>query len=111
MQIRRYQGADEAALLRRIREDLGPDAVVLHTAFVKDGGVFGFFARRRVEIVAGAGFRVVREGEGRPVMVRLQMRARPARSRRDHPRGGRRLRVWARDLGFYSHSSAPFFHS
>jgi flagellar biosynthesis protein FlhF len=65
MQIRRYQGADEAALLRRIRQDLGPDAVILHSAFVKDPGLLGLLGRRRIEIVAGAGFRIVKDFGGK----------------------------------------------
>ncbi len=64
MQIRRYQGGDEGALLRRIREDLGPDAVILHTAFVKEPGLFGLFGRRRIQIVAGSGFRIVKDYPG-----------------------------------------------
>lgn len=61
MQIRRYQGADEAALLRRIRTDLGPDAVILHTSYVKEAGIFSLLRRRRIEIVAGSGFRIVKD--------------------------------------------------
>jgi flagellar biosynthesis protein FlhF len=64
MQIRRYTGTDEGAVLRRIREDLGPDAVILHSAFVTRPSLFGLVRRRRIEVVAGSGFRIVKDYAG-----------------------------------------------
>jgi flagellar biosynthesis protein FlhF len=61
MQIRRYTGSDEKELLKRIRADLGPDAVILHTAFEKAKGLLGLFRRPRMEIVAGGGFKIVKD--------------------------------------------------
>ncbi len=61
MQIRRYTGTDEGAVLRRIREDLGPDAVILHSAFVTRPSLLGLVRRRRIEVVAGSGFRIVKD--------------------------------------------------
>ena len=69
MQIRRYVGADEKELLRKIRADLGADAVILHSSYAKRSGLLGFFARPRIEIVAGGGFKIVKDyphGEGAP---------------------------------------------
>lgn len=65
MQIRRYVGPSERALLARIKNDLGPDAVILHTAYARRAGLFGLFQRRQIEIVAGGGFRIVRDFEGK----------------------------------------------
>ena len=65
MQIRRYVGPSERALLARVKADLGPDAVILHTAFARRSGLFGLFQRRQIEIVAGGGFRIVRDFEGK----------------------------------------------
>jgi flagellar biosynthesis protein FlhF len=64
MQIRRYAGSDEKELLKRIRADLGPDAVILHTAFEKQKGLLGLFRRARMEIVAGGGFKIVKDFAG-----------------------------------------------
>jgi flagellar biosynthesis protein FlhF len=67
MQIRRYVGADEKELLRKIRSELGADAVILHSSYGKRSGLLRFFARPRIEIVAGGGFRIVKDyapGEG-----------------------------------------------
>jgi len=64
MQIRRYAGSDEKELLKRIRADLGPDAVILHSAFEKQKGLLGLFRRPRMEIVAGGGFKIVKDYPG-----------------------------------------------
>lgn len=67
MQIRRYVGADEKELLRKIRAELGADAVILHSTYGKRSGLLRFFAKPRIEIVAGGGFRIVKDyapGEG-----------------------------------------------
>ena len=67
MQIRRYVGADEKELLRKIRAELGADAVILQYAYGKRPGLLRFFAKPRIEIVAGGGFRIVKDyapGEG-----------------------------------------------
>jgi flagellar biosynthesis protein FlhF len=67
MMIRRYVGADEKALLKRIRVELGPDAVILHTVYGKRKGLFGLFRHPQIEIVAGGGFRIVKDyANGRP---------------------------------------------
>ena len=69
MQIRMYVGADEKELLRKIRAELGADAVILHSTYGKRSGLFGFFAKPRIEIVAGGGFKIVKDypnGEAAP---------------------------------------------
>jgi flagellar biosynthesis protein FlhF len=70
MMIRRYVGSDEKALLKKVRAELGPDAVILHTAYLKQGGFLGLLGTKQVEIVAGGGFRIVKDypngSAGRP---------------------------------------------
>ncbi len=69
MMIKRYVGADEKALLKRIKAELGPDAVILHTSYAPRGGLLRLFRGPRVEIVAGGGFRIVKDyapESGRP---------------------------------------------
>ena len=63
MQIRRYAGGDEKELLKRIRADLGGDAVILHSAYERQKGLLGLFRRPRLEIVAGGGFKIVKDFE------------------------------------------------
>ncbi|HLF93916.1 MAG TPA: GTP-binding protein [Planctomycetota bacterium] len=61
MQIRRYAGSDEKEILKRIRADLGADAVILHSAFERQKGLMRLFKRPRLEIVAGGGFKIVKD--------------------------------------------------
>ena len=53
MKIKRFQALTMQEALRSIREDLGPDAVVLSSQQVKKGGgVFGMFERPLIEVTA-----------------------------------------------------------
>lgn len=61
MLIRKFIGSDDAVLLRRIRTELGPDAVILHTSIQPNRGWFRILQRPRVEIVAGSGFQIVKD--------------------------------------------------
>ncbi|MGC8001286.1 hypothetical protein, partial [Salmonella enterica] len=36
----------------KIKMDLGPDAVILHSRTFKRGGLFGFFSKEQVEVLA-----------------------------------------------------------
>jgi flagellar biosynthesis GTPase FlhF len=47
-----YRGADMDELLPKIRQDLGPDAVVLERRETLTGGLGGFFQRREIELDA-----------------------------------------------------------
>lgn len=49
---RTYRGRDLDELLPRIREELGPDAIVIRQREGLDGGIAGFFQKRCVEVVA-----------------------------------------------------------
>jgi flagellar biosynthesis GTPase FlhF len=64
---RTYRGNDLDELLPKIREELGPDAIVLRQRDGLDGGIGGFFQKRCVEVVARrAAPRVNRYDEGDP---------------------------------------------
>jgi hypothetical protein len=52
LEPRTYRGSDLDELLPKIREELGPDAIVLRQRDGLDGGIGGFFQRRCVEVVA-----------------------------------------------------------
>jgi flagellar biosynthesis protein FlhF len=61
MIIRKYVGTSERGVMDRIRRDLGPDAVILHTSYTRPSGMFARWQRMRVEVVAGGGFKIVRD--------------------------------------------------
>jgi len=54
MKVRRYEGRTYRDALAQVRDDLGPDAVILTTKELARGGLFGLFSRGAVEIVAAA---------------------------------------------------------
>lgn len=39
-------------IMQQIRSDIGPDAVILNTKEVMDGGFLGFFKKKKIEVVA-----------------------------------------------------------
>ncbi|MBD3174590.1 MAG: flagellar biosynthesis protein FlhF [Armatimonadia bacterium] len=65
MKLRRYQGKTYQEALAQVREDLGPDAVILTTKELTQGGLFGLFSRAAVEIVAATDVPIGSRGTGR----------------------------------------------
>lgn len=61
MKIRQYRAATMQEAILKVKLDLGPDAVILHTRKVKEGGFLGFFTNEAIEVVAA-----VDPGLGRP---------------------------------------------
>lgn len=79
MKIRKYEGASLGEALRKVREDLGKDALILYTHIPQGRGLFGWFGRPKYMIVAGTGFRVVRpatDGQA-PVLEDLEAPSSP----------------------------------
>lgn len=54
MRLRKYVGPDLPTVLRRIRRELGEDAVILRTEEKVEGGLLGFFGTRVVEVLAAS---------------------------------------------------------
>jgi flagellar biosynthesis protein FlhF len=52
MDLKTYQGNSMADALAKVKQDLGPDAVIMHTRTLKKGGLLGVGARTMVEITA-----------------------------------------------------------
>ena len=73
MNIKRYIAKDMMEATRKIREELGPDAVILHNKLIRKKGLARFFSPPMVEVV------VAYEPRGRePAVVRLSGGAQPA---------------------------------
>ena len=68
MHIRTFRAASLQDALEQIREQMGPDASVLHTRQVRDGWM-GWLGRTYVEVTAG-----LRDHQGRPIL-RIQRHA------------------------------------
>lgn len=52
MKLRRYLGKDAAEAIKKVKHDLGSEAVIISTRKVKQKGVFGFFQKPLIEVVA-----------------------------------------------------------
>jgi len=52
MHLKRFSGPRLPDVLRRVREELGPDAVILHTNSSRPRGLLQFFRGARVEVLA-----------------------------------------------------------
>ncbi|GAB4246361.1 flagellar biosynthesis protein FlhF [Deferrisoma sp.] len=68
MRVKKFQAVDMAEALRKIKEELGPDAVILSTRQVKPGkGVFGMLGRPILEVTAAADLDDLAKRAGPPV--------------------------------------------
>ena len=67
MNVKTFQGPSMADALAKVKQDLGPSAVILHTRSFKSGGLMGLGARNIVEITAGANINVSNRKKAVPV--------------------------------------------
>jgi flagellar biosynthesis protein FlhF len=56
MQIRRYTGADLSEVLRRINRELGPNAAIINTRKIHQGGFFGVMGRSAIEVTVAVDY-------------------------------------------------------
>jgi flagellar biosynthesis protein FlhF len=52
MRVKRYVADSIQEAIARVKNDLGRDAIILHTKPFKEGGFFGLFCKRRFEVIA-----------------------------------------------------------
>lgn len=64
MKLKKFEGRTLQEALKRVREDLGDDAVVLQTFAPQQRGLWRLFTRDKYVILAGKGFRVVPNSKG-----------------------------------------------
>ncbi|MBN4052503.1 hypothetical protein JYT82_00145 [bacterium AH-315-K20] len=64
--LKTYHGTTMADALAKVKQDLGADAVILHTRTFRDGGMLGLGAREVVEITASSDAGVMRPARVRP---------------------------------------------
>jgi len=56
MQIRRYTGPELSEVLRRIQRELGPNAAIINTRKIREGGFLGVLARSAVEVTVAVDY-------------------------------------------------------
>ncbi len=52
MRVKRFVGENVAEAMGKVKKELGSEAVILQTRQFKEGGIFGFFGKVKVEITA-----------------------------------------------------------
>jgi flagellar biosynthesis protein FlhF len=52
MRVKRYVADSIHEAILQVKSDLGRDALILHTKTFKVGGLFGLFAKKRIEVIA-----------------------------------------------------------
>jgi len=52
MQVKRYTGETIQDAIFKVKADLGPEAVIIDRRKYKEGGIFGFFAKTKIEVLA-----------------------------------------------------------
>lgn len=56
MQIRRYTGSELSEVLRRVQQELGPNAAIINTRKIREGGFLGVLARSAVEVTVAVDY-------------------------------------------------------
>jgi flagellar biosynthesis protein FlhF len=51
MRVKRFIGENVTDIMSKIKKELGPEAVILQTRQIKEGGFLGFFAKTKIEII------------------------------------------------------------
>jgi flagellar biosynthesis protein FlhF len=52
MKVKKYTAPTMPEAMKKIRTELGKDAVILNSKVVHTGGVFGFFTKKQIEVIA-----------------------------------------------------------
>ncbi|PRO65212.1 flagellar biosynthesis protein FlhF [Alkalicoccus urumqiensis] len=52
MRVKKYNAPTMAEAMEKVRDELGRDAVILHSKKVEKGGLLGFFTKKSMEVVA-----------------------------------------------------------
>ncbi len=52
MRVKRFVANDIQTAITKIKNEMGNDAVILHTRYFKEGGILGFFKKKYVEVTA-----------------------------------------------------------
>ncbi len=52
MRVKRFVANDIQTAITKIKNEMGNDAVILHTRYFKEGGILGFFKKNYVEVTA-----------------------------------------------------------
>ncbi|GAB3067238.1 flagellar biosynthesis protein FlhF [Virgibacillus ainsalahensis] len=53
MKVKKYVAPTMPEVMNQVRKDLGSEAVILNSKEIRRGGIFGFFKKKNIEVIAG----------------------------------------------------------
>ncbi len=65
MKIKRFTGNSIQEVFAKVKMEVGPDAVILNNRQVREGGIFGLFSKKIVEVTVDLGVEKKKETPGR----------------------------------------------
>jgi flagellar biosynthesis protein FlhF len=67
MRVKRYVADSIQEAVAKVKQDLGRNAIILHTKQFKEGGFFGLFSQRRFEVIAAIDENNVKEAHSKTI--------------------------------------------
>ncbi|WP_088069487.1 flagellar biosynthesis protein FlhF [Gottfriedia luciferensis] len=52
MRVKKITAPTMSEAMKKVTEELGQNAVILNTRVIQEGGIFGFFSRKKIELIA-----------------------------------------------------------
>ncbi|MCL6588497.1 MAG: flagellar biosynthesis protein FlhF [Firmicutes bacterium] len=82
MKVKRYVADSIQEAITRVKNDLGRNAIILHTKPFKEGGFFGLFAKRRFEVIAAVDENIAENSPPKKVdeKIEVPLQAQPSNS-------------------------------
>ncbi|MFD1850364.1 flagellar biosynthesis protein FlhF [Oceanobacillus bengalensis] len=77
MKIKKYIAPTMPEAMNEIRKELGPDAVILNSKEIQQGGFLGFFKKKKIEVVAAL--------DPNPIPTKKEMKVSPIKKRETKP--------------------------
>ncbi|MCF6097058.1 flagellar biosynthesis protein FlhF [Thermovorax subterraneus] len=74
MRIKTYVADNMQEALYKIKSELGKDAIILQTRQIKKGGIFGFFSRPKVEVIAASEIVQTPKPQVKPISYEIPVR-------------------------------------
>ncbi|TQS75542.1 flagellar biosynthesis protein FlhF [Ornithinibacillus gellani] len=74
MKVKKFIAQSMPEAMQSIRKEMGPDAVILQSKEILDGGFLGFFKQRKIEVIAGLDPNPIRRNERTPKQMKQPLK-------------------------------------
>lgn len=66
MRIKKYEANTMREAIAKVKHDFGSEGIILHSKDIKKGGIFGFFGKNMVEVMAGIDINILEHTPSKP---------------------------------------------